>query len=190
MTLAPALVFPEEVEGYLPHAAGHMLFRLACAVPERGLIVELGSYKGRSTICLAQSGRKVWAVDHFKGEAFEEVNDKRNVKADHLSGTYSDAFLTNLQRFDYGNVRVLQQDTAAGPPEAVSVDLLFVDAAHDYPSVTADLAAWEPYMAPRGVIAFDDVNFPGVMHAVADAGQRGWRFLERAGTTIAVQRAG
>ncbi len=68
------------------------------------------------------------------------------------------------------------------------IDLLYIDAAHDYESVTADLAAWEPYMKPDGLMIFDDANFPGVAHAMADAGSRGWRHVDSTGTMVAVRR--
>ncbi len=182
--------FPSDVEGYLLEPVGEMLYRLACRVPEDGLIVELGSYKGRSTICLAQSGRKVWAVDHFLGEPLDVLDDKGHALPDHVAGDYRAAFMANTA--PYENVRAIVQPTAFGPAgmpvPGGFIDLLFVDAGHDYESVTADLAAWEPHMRPRGVIVFDDANFPGVARAMADAGGRGWRYLERAFATVAVQR--
>lgn len=187
---ATRFVFPEDVEGYLKPSVGEMLYRFACAVPEGGLIVELGSYKGRSTICLAQSGREVWAVDHFKGEPLVSLDDREHALPDHLTGMYISAFRANLHRYGVAeHVGVLRQDTHKPPPICGDgIDLLFVDAGHDYESVTADLAAWEPYMKPTGVIIFDDANFPGVAKAMADAGQRGWRFVERTLATIAVRK--
>ncbi len=194
-------VFPAEVEGYLSEDAGRLLFDFAKQVPEDGLIVELGSYKGKSTICLAQAGRRVWAVDHFQGEHLRDLDDQANAHSDHYTGRYWDAFLDNIQRYGVADqVRVIEQDTADGPPKTLVfadasaggvplVDLLFVDAAHDYTSVAADLAAWEPFMKPEGVIAFDDCNFDGVARAVSEAGQRGWRHIANAGSLVLVRRA-
>ena len=71
-----------------------------------------------------------------------------------------------------------------------AIDLLFVDAAHDYESVTADLAAWEPWVKDDGVIVLDDVNFPGVAKAAADLAGRGWRLLTGSNQTIALKRTG
>lgn len=196
---APRFAFPADVEGYLLEDVGRMLFDYACRVPADGLIVELGSYKGRSTICLAQSGRTVWAVDHFKGESIGDISDgvgraprlddPVHAHADHIAGTYFAAFMANIKQYvGGGNVKPVGIDSHDGPPVNCAVELLFVDAAHDYDSVSADLSAWEPFITPHGVVILDDVNFPGVERAIVDLGQRGWRFVERVATTMALRR--
>ena len=187
-------VFPKDVEGYVIEDVARMLNELARQVPADGLIVELGSFKGRSTISLAMSGRATWAVDNFKGEALEAVDDKVIVRnhPDHITGGYKEALIDNLSRYGVAdNVRIFDRDTAI-PPDLVepSIDLLFVDAAHDYESVTADLAAWEPWVKDDGVIVLDDVNFPGVAKAAADLAGRGWRLLTGSNQTIALKRTG
>lgn len=56
-------------------------------------------------------------------------------------------------------------DTASTPP-----DLVFIDAAHDYANVMADVRAWWPIVRKGGVLCGHDYShkFPGVMRAVAD----------------------
>lgn len=184
--------FPDKVEGYLTHVEGRKLFEAAQRVPSDGLIVELGSYKGKSTICLAQAGRKVWAVDHFEGEQLEVLDDKKSVHSDHLAGNYKDELRLNLTNAGVAdNVRVIDEDTHLGPSSLghTAIDLLFIDAAHDYQSVKADVAAWEPHMKPEGVIAFHDTNFPGVERVLTECGQRGWRHIDHAGSLVLVKRA-
>jgi predicted O-methyltransferase YrrM len=38
-----------------------------------------------------------------------------------------------------------------------SIDLLFVDANHDYPAVLRDYEEWTPYLKPGAILAFHDV---------------------------------
>lgn len=48
------------------------------------------------------------------------------------------------------------------------IDYLYIDAAHDYASVRADLHAWVPHVRPGGVMLGDDYGshlFPGVKTA-------------------------
>jgi predicted O-methyltransferase YrrM len=49
-------------------------------------------------------------------------------------------------------------------------DFVFIDAAHDYDNVRADIAAWLPVMRAGGVIAGHDCNadHPGVVQAVRE----------------------
>ncbi|CAK8986749.1 unnamed protein product [Durusdinium trenchii] len=51
-----------------------------------------------------------------------------------------------------------------------SLDLVFIDGAHDYDSVSQDLKAWWPKIRPGGVMAGHDfsMSFPGLMRAVLE----------------------
>lgn len=51
------------------------------------------------------------------------------------------------------------------------VDLVFIDALHDYPSVMQDIATWLPKVRLGGVVAFHDFNhkWPSVQRAIADS---------------------
>lgn len=52
-----------------------------------------------------------------------------------------------------------------------SLDFCFIDAAHDYESVKADIIAWLPKVKPSGWLIlhdFDNPNFPGVKKAVEE----------------------
>ena len=51
------------------------------------------------------------------------------------------------------------------------LDFCFIDAAHDYESVKADIIAWLPKVKPSGWLIlhdFDNPNFPGVKKAMED----------------------
>src|ERR1041385_9078450 len=85
----------DTVEGWLNEAEGRLLYRLARACSGKGVIVEIGSWKGKSTIQLANGshdGRriKIHAVDPHTGSpehqsgtpgvwTFDEF--QRNIKA-------------------------------------------------------------------------------------------------------------
>jgi len=49
-----------------------------------------------------------------------------------------------------------------------SLDFVFIDAAHDYESVRADVRAWYPKVKTGGVIAGDDAQWPGVLIGVLE----------------------
>lgn len=157
--------FPHEVEGYLSESEGRLLFRSACQAPAGTKIIELGAYKGRSTICLGQSGRDVATFDHFEGEQFEGVPAEGGIVwPDHLKGSYMAALLENLERYGLRDkVRVWASDTVAGAKHVKdgSVGFIFIDSDHSYEHVSAEWAAWEPKLAPGATVAFDDIGFDG-----------------------------
>jgi MMP 1-O-methyltransferase len=143
------------VDGWLREGEGELLFSLARACTGRGAIVEIGSWKGKSTIWLAKGSMagnrvKVWAVDpHTGSEALGRVNTFEEFKRNITSAGLGE-MVTPI-------VRPSQEAAAAfeGP-----VELLFIDGAHDYASARADFDAWFPKVVDGGIVAFHDVLDP------------------------------
>ena len=104
-------------------------------------IVEVGSWKGKSTfaLCLGCPGT-VYAVDHFKGSRDER--DKNHKEA--LTTNIFEVFLENVGHFK--NLKTWKMDSlqAAGYFDDKSVDMVFIDAGHTYKEVRDDLRAWMP----------------------------------------------
>jgi predicted O-methyltransferase YrrM len=183
------LRFPFGVEGYFTPREGEALFALAKSIPVERSIVELGAYKGRSTIVLAQSGRFVVSVDSFEGEP-----GLPGAKADHQAGTYHDEFEDNLERFGVrhwvhsvkGSTHSLSvaQNVAAnwGP-----IGLVFIDADHAYEAVAADVATWMPHLAGGGILAFHDGHFDGPKQLIRELQDAGWRVIGHEGSLRALQ---
>jgi SAM-dependent methyltransferase len=130
--------------------------------------VEVGSWYGRSAawmaVEIANSGKGIefFCVDTWKGSA------DLPWMANHLRGSGGSAkpkFLENLKR---GGVMHLVRPIELPSVEAAqlfaaeSLDFVFIDAAHDYESVRADVRAWYSKVKPGGVIAGDDAGWPGV----------------------------
>lgn len=155
-------LFPTAIEGYTSNAECRALYDLACAVPEHGVIVELGTYKGRSAVALAESGRHVFAVDRFEAEHLGFLP-----YPDHEAGDFSADLVYENARAYGVRVKVIEADTQVAarfwaatkkPP----IDLLFIDAGHDYEQVKADAECWLPMVLDTGVVVFDDSLWDGV----------------------------
>jgi predicted O-methyltransferase YrrM len=141
------------VDGFLyPHEAV-FLYRLAREGPGEGVIVEIGSFRGRSTLCLALGVRRrgagvVCAVDP------------------HLSGTAAE-LSRNLERF--GALGAAEIIVAPSVQVAATwrrpVRLLFVDGNHEEYNAYADVISWLPHLAPGGFLLLHDSTplsrFPG-----------------------------
>lgn len=137
-------------------------------LPEKGTFVEVGVFMGHSVAymaTLAEKARKkinVVAVDTFEG------SHEHRLKG--ITGFY-DQFMSNILacKFNYIDLIAVTPNEAAaidGP-----VDFVYIDAAHDYESVKADIAAWWPKVKPGGILAGHDYceAWPGVKKAVDEA---------------------
>jgi hypothetical protein len=142
------------VEGWLPLPEARLLCDLAEAAPAD--IVEIGCYRGRSTIALClgavQSGRLVYSVDPhrpatgFYGGRFGPVDREvyyRNMLA---SGMAQRAALINLT------------SEKAGRSWHDPIGLLFIDGDHRYEAVRRDTDIWAPHVVAGGVVVFDDAG--------------------------------
>lgn len=70
-----------------------------------------------------------------------------------------------------GVLRAERSWEAAKHYQDSSLDFVFIDANHKYPSVVQDIAAWRPKIKPGGLICGHDYSqdYPGVMLAVCEA---------------------
>jgi predicted O-methyltransferase YrrM len=156
------------VDGWLSDDQARRLWDAAREVRAPGQIVEIGSFRGRSTIVLAlaaDEGVRVVAIDpHGGGDRGpqEIAPDADRGNAD------NDAFRANLARAGVeGRVRHVRRmsDVAHGDVEG-SIDMLYVDGAHRYAPARDDIAAWGARVPLGGtMLVHDAYNAIGVMLA-------------------------
>ncbi len=136
-----------DVPGWLTDEEGEALFDLARECTGRGVIVEIGSWKGKSTICLgvgsrAGNGVRIFAIDPHTDYRFGDF--KANVER---------AGLTDLVT----PVPSLSQDAAGDFDEPI--ELLFVDGSHVEEDVRVDFDQWVPKVVDGGWVAFHDTTW-------------------------------
>lgn len=140
------------MEGWLRNDEATFLYMAARYGPRNGAIVEIGSWKGKSTIWLASgskaAGREnVYAIDPHTGSSehgegiatFPEFT--RNVEAAGLA----DYIVPIVMR---------SEEAAAGWSQPIR--LLWIDGAHEYEMVRRDFELWEPHLVDGGIIALHD----------------------------------
>lgn len=148
------------IQGYMYDEELDCLYNLATEVNS---IVEIGSWKGRSTHALL-SGCKgtVIAVDHFLGSADKEEHEKyyKDAKDDII---YNE-FINNVGHFN--NLKVLRMSSENAIKLVDSVDMIFIDGEHTSEGFKKDLDMWLPKC--RKIICGHDYNdkFPGVKNYV------------------------
>ncbi|HNV11833.1 MAG TPA: class I SAM-dependent methyltransferase [Propionibacteriaceae bacterium] len=172
------LASPEsDIEGWLTGAQANVLRGIVAELPGAPVIVELGSWKGRSTVVLglaAQArGGRVYAVDNWQGS----VGERHSAHREAQTGAVYDQFLRNINSRGVGDVvtpctgDVVEvafsfAEIAAG----AEVDLLFLDADHGTDATMAAFRAWEPHLKPGGTVVFHDADWVSVGRAIQQLG--------------------
>jgi len=147
--------FPDDVNGWLSEAEGAALAQLAAGKQA----LEIGSYCGLSTICMAQTAQEVVAVDPFDGRGTPLPRD-----------TFAE-FSANLKRYGVAVRAHRGTINEVGPCLEPSFDLVFIDGAHDVDSVRNDIGWARRLLRPEGLVAFHDygrLGDEGVTEAVEE----------------------
>jgi predicted O-methyltransferase YrrM len=132
------------IEGLLEHREGVCLYMLARWGGQSGAVVEIGSWKGRSTWYLARG-----LADSGSAHGVVAIDP-------HLEGT-RDAFLRTLEETGVGD-RVEPRFAAAEDVRDVPgpIGLLWIDGDHGYRAVARDFDQWFPLLETGGWLAFHD----------------------------------
>jgi MMP 1-O-methyltransferase len=171
-----------DIPGWLTDEEGEALYELARACRGEGVIVEIGSWKGKSTVCLglgSQAGNSVplYAIDPHADYRFGDFKD--NVER---------AGIAELVR----PIASLSQPAADDFDEPI--ELLFVDGSHEYDLVLEDFEKWVPKVVDGGWIAFHDTTWTkGPRKVVGQGVYRSRRFKDArfvVGSTTVARKVG
>lgn len=183
----------EGVEGWLSADQVQLLHERAVALAPGASIVEIGSFRGRSTTVLAASappGTTVVAIDPHAG------NDRgpQEIRGfEEAAATDNEVFEANLAR---AGVRDRVQHLRAFSDDALEqvsgpIDLLFIDGAHRFGPARRDIRDWGALVPPGGTMAIhDSFSSIGVTLAIVAelVGRRRWRYVGRAGSLAEYRR--
>ncbi len=183
MPFDPILV--QQIPGFLSIEEGEHLFRLGCVAAAIAPCLEIGSYCGRSTVCLGvacrDAGQVLIAVDHHRGSEEQQPGEEyfNPALVDPASGR-----VDTLRRFRETLARAGLEETVvpvvcrselAARAWSGPLGLVFIDGGHAAQSVQADYDGWSPRLPPGGFLVFHDV-YPNP----ADGGRAPYEAYRRA----------
>ena len=158
-----------DIHGWLISPAGQNLYEIASGNTEKGIVVELGVWKGLSAAWLGfglkdkksvakDAACKLYCVDTWQGS--DEEQHKAMLENYGPQQLYRE-FLENMERLGLSEVIEPVRSTTIEAAEAwdkgVCIEVLHIDAGHEYESVRADFEHWSCYVVSGGLIIFDDV---------------------------------
>jgi len=187
--LPPHLQPVDGVEGWLYDEEVELLYRLASDV-RSGAIVEIGSYRGKSTVALALGSRDHHRVPVYAIEPHETYS---GVTGFEFGPGDRAAFLGNILRCGVAEivrlVNLPSQVVASGWQQPVG--LLWIDGDHRYEAAKQDLESWQPHLAPGALVALHDSTDPKlgplqVIREVVESG--GFEQIDLVGSTTLLRK--
>lgn len=166
----------DDLEGW---NSEHELFAMLINQVRPKVIIEVGSYKGRSAIHMGKLttdyGTKLYCCDTWLGNVSlntADRDDDSKVPCQYGGSALYFQFMRNIIQagLDHRVYPVLQSSLNAARLlhfMGVTGDLIYIDADHTYEQAFMDLEFYSNLLSPGGVMFGDDYNdFPGVKMAV------------------------
>ncbi len=175
-----------KIDGWLGEDEGRFLYNTARAVKKGGLIVEIGSWKGKSTAWLgfgskAGNRAKIYAIDPHKTQfqtrrfsgsseefyAYDQHNEK--IKPGTVSRSLHE-FKKNIKTAGVYDIIIpivkTSEEACKKWKNRGKIAFLWIDGAHDFESVENDFLLWSPSLVDGGTIAFHDTIAEGPRRVV------------------------
>lgn len=157
------------VDGWLIDREGGLLYNLAKSCTGKGVIVEIGSWKGKSTIWLGNGSKKgnevrVYAIDPHTGSSEHKEKYGKVWTFDEFKKNISAAAIDDVV------TPIVKTSEEAAKGFDKPIELLFIDGAHEYDLVKLDFDLWSPKVIEGGIIAFHDtIKYQGPKQVVKES---------------------
>ena len=151
-----------KVKGHIGLNEGFLLFKIAKSLRENSVIVEIGSFMGKSS-CFIAEGIGLKKIQFF---CIDPWND--HMKQKEAKGTFSE-FLQNTEKYRSKIIvlRGFSYEIIKQWPSHRKIDFLWIDGDHSYEGVKKDIHDWIPLVKKDSFICFHDYrDAPGVKKAV------------------------
>lgn len=185
MDTARLFEIAEQTTGFMPPEEGRALYEAALRYAGDGIITEIGTYCGKSSIYLGAAAREtgavVYTIDHHHGSEEHQVGWEYHDSSlvDPETGRFD-----TVTEFRRSIVRAGLQDNVIGVLGASAtvarmwrtpIRLLFIDGGHTEEAAQRDYDNWAHWVAAGGALAIHDV-FPDP----ADGGRAPYNIYRKA----------
>ncbi|MDP3988892.1 MAG: CmcI family methyltransferase [bacterium] len=178
----PIHEYVEDVQGW---GAPHPVFPAIIQKVRPRVIVEVGTWKGCSALYMAQVLQEhtidghiicvdtfLGSIEHYLQEDFYAQMPIKNGRPD-LYGQFM-ANVIHQKKEKWITPLPLDADNATKLlcARGVSAEVIYIDGAHDYATVSRDLENYWKVLAPCGVLIGDDYGWDSVRHAADEFAKR------------------
>jgi len=147
----------KKIDGFLSENEAIGLFDLSKSLSKNSNILEIGSWKGKSTLCLAKGLKKgfVYIIDPFNADGESESKDIYLNTIGKLS--LEQQFKINLERSNlFNKIKVCKGYSADFIDLSVQFSLIFIDGDHSIEGCEFDFLNFNKKLSKSGYLVFHD----------------------------------
>ncbi|MDQ2719284.1 MAG: class I SAM-dependent methyltransferase [Bacteroidota bacterium] len=148
-----------QLDGWLSDNEALGLYSIAAMQPRNAIVVEIGSWQGKSTYCISKGLRsgKVYAIDPFNADAGLDKGNEDEYSQKKGDKNLLEKFKNNMQQLNVLSKIVIKKGYSwQFHNDFEKIDFLFIDGDHSIKGCQADFDLYSPRIVPGGFIAFHD----------------------------------
>jgi glycosyltransferase involved in cell wall biosynthesis/predicted O-methyltransferase YrrM len=162
----------EALDGFMVPGQEEYLFNKVKSLPNDAVVIEIGSYKGRSTVAMSYAciatHRKIYCIDTWDGND-TDFSDRNffDIWQENVAKNGLSQYVVPLRGYSHQILSQWEELTGGK-----AIDFIFIDGSHQFLDVLKDYELSLPLVKEDGWIAFHDVvpTWPGserVWHNIA-----------------------
>ncbi len=157
------------IKGFLDEEEGLYLYQIAGEASKYGACLEIGSYCGKSTVCLGcackENNGVLFSIDHHRGSEEQQPGEA------YFDSDLFDPGTNRIDTFPFFRktietasledtvVPMVCRSEVAARQWTTPLSMVFIDGGHAYDTVYADYSSWASHIMPDGYLLFHDI-FP------------------------------
>ncbi len=169
----------ENIEGWMTRDELRWLRQQA---KNRHVVVEIGSWRGRSTYEIASATPGIlFFVEHFRGAGDGEHGVYECLKSEQGVDALRSSLLENLKDFvSQGRALLIEMNSLDAAKALAPIlrhrgaDMIFIDGDHSYEGAKNDVLEWRKLLCTNGLLCGHDSDWPSVRQAL-DEVVPGWK---------------
>ncbi|MCX2979902.1 class I SAM-dependent methyltransferase [Halieaceae bacterium IMCC14734] len=157
------------LKGFLADDEANALYEAAVGASSLGPVLEIGSYCGKSTICLGLAcqprGSTVFALDHHRGSEEHQLGEffhdpELYNESEQVFDTFTE-FRRNISAAGLNDtvLPVVASSELAARHWNTPLGMVFIDGGHSLDAALTDYRCWAGHVLQNGILAIHDV-FP------------------------------
>lgn len=149
----------KDIDGWLKEDEALILYKIARKMKKNSLVVEIGSWKGKSTFCIAKGLNKgsLLVIDPFNASGGQDIESEVEYKAKSGGVGLLEEFQRNMKKLKVLDKIIIKKGYSYEFDSEIDfIDFLFIDGDHSIEGCVRDYKLYSKKVKKGGYIAFHD----------------------------------